>query len=102
MCSTASLPRSSQPGRSQQRYRAPILRSGVAVRKYVRITATNIAALECSTESPFTVVPIFCSPVYRTLRRGVPTIKSKPLQKKSYSLDRSDEVLDYPANSTPQ
>jgi hypothetical protein len=33
-------------------------------------------------------------PAYRVLYKGCPTMKSKLLQKKSYSLDRPDAVLD--------
>jgi hypothetical protein len=45
------------------------------------------------------VQPKSGSPMYRTLRRGA-TMKSKLLQKKSYSLDQSDEVLDYEQENT--
>jgi len=44
--------RTQQPGRSQQRYQAPIIRSGSAMRESVIITATSGAALECSIETP--------------------------------------------------
>ena len=37
---------------------------------------------------------IFRFPVYRTPYKGCPTMKSKLLQKKSYGLNQSREVLD--------
>jgi hypothetical protein len=37
---------------------------------------------------------IFRFPVFRTPLQGCPGMKSKLLQKKSYGLDQSDEVLD--------